>query len=187
MIDQIESYLSETAEICKKIDRNQIKDLAQLILNTKTLCGRIFIAGVGGSAGNASHAVNDFRKIVKVESHSLTENVSELTARINDDSWETSLADTLKVFNITSKDMLLVLSVGGGTEKTSKNLVEAIKFVKQKDCKVGSIVSRDGGYSKILSDVCVLIPVVDNARITPHAEEMQAVIWHLIASMLGEK
>jgi len=187
MIDYVENYLKETSEICRLIDKNEIANLAQLVKNTKAENGRVFIAGVGGSAGNASHAVNDFRKIVKVEAHSLTENVSELTARINDDSWENSLADTMKVFNPSSKDMLLILSVGGGTDKTSKNLVESIKFAKQFNCKIGSIVSRDGGYSKTLSDVCVLVPVIDNSRITPHAEEMQAVVWHLIVSLLGEK
>lgn len=187
MINYIENYLKETSNICQNIDKNAILQLSNLIVETKNKSGRIFIAGVGGSAANASHAVNDFRKIMKVEAHSLTENISELTARINDDSWDSSLANTLNVFKPNSNDLLLILSVGGGTDTTSKNLVEAIKFIKQRGSKVASIVSRDGGYSKILSDVCVLIPVIDSSRITPHAEEMQAVIWHLVVSMLGEK
>jgi D-sedoheptulose 7-phosphate isomerase len=186
MIEYIENYLKETVEICQTIDRNSIAQLARLISGVRNQEGRVFIAGVGGSAANASHAVNDFRKIIKVEAHSLTENVSELTARINDDSWESSLADTLKVFRLGDKDMLMILSVGGGSDRTSKNLVEAIRFAKQNGCKVGSIVSRDGGYSKLLSDVCVLIPVINSQRITPHAEEIQAVVWHLLASALGD-
>jgi len=183
----IKEYLQETSRICQEISIDDIQNLIKLIKSTKHCNGRIFIAAVGGSAANASHAVNDFRKIINIETHSLTENVSELTARINDDGWESSLVNTIKTFKPHSKDLLVIFSVGGGSETTSKNLVEVMKFCKEINCQIASIVSRDGGYAKKISDVCVLIPVINNDRITPHAEEMQAVIWHLIVSLLGEK
>ena len=182
----ISNYLQETADICSKINQESIYQLAELISFTRNAGGRIFIAGVGGSAANASHAVNDFRKIIKVEAHSMTENVSELTARINDDGWNSSLVETLKIFNPTSNDSILIFSVGGGSENTSKNLVELMKYGKRLECKLGAVVSRDGGYAKKICDVCVHIPIIHPSRITPHAEEMQGVVWHLISSLLGE-
>jgi D-sedoheptulose 7-phosphate isomerase len=185
VLDSINKYLEETVQICKTVDREDLVSLCRSILDVKKNNGRIFIAGVGGSAANATHAVNDFRKILGIETHSLSENISELTARINDDGWEVSFTDTLKVFKPNEKDLLLVFSVGGGSDTTSRNLVHVMNYMKSLNCKICSIVSRDGGQAKLLSDVCVLIPVVNNKTITPHAEEMQGVVWHMIVSFLG--
>jgi len=169
-------------EIAKTLSLDDLTNLIDLVSETKKSGGRIFFAGVGGSAANASHAVNDFRKIAGIESHSLTENVAELTSRINDDSCENSIVETLKVFKPSAKDVLFVLSVGGGSQNTSLNLVRVMEYAKLNNMKVCSIVSRNGGEAKKMSDVCVLIPVVSNERITPHAEGFQAVIWHCIVN-----
>jgi len=174
--------MEETSEIARSLDAGSIEKIIKLLRETKANNGRIFFAGVGGSAANASHAVNDFRKIGKIESHSLTENVAELTARINDDSWESSLVETLKVFQPKPHDVLFVLSVGGGSSKTSQNLVKVMDYAQTRGLKICSIVSRDGGHAKNISDACVLVPVVDDSRITPHAEGFQAVIWHCIVN-----
>lgn len=186
MINFIEKYLKEVIKISETIDKNSLELLAKKILKLKKSNGRLFIIGVGGSAANASHAVNDFRKILGIETYSPLDNVSELTARINDDGWDTSLVNWLKVSKINNNDALLVFSVGGGSETTSRNLVEAMDFCKLKNAQVLSIVSRDGGKAKILSDVCVLIPVQDAKTITPHAEEWQAVVWHMIVSCVND-
>lgn len=182
MRDYVNSYLQDTIEIAKTLNVDDMTKLIELLSDTKRAGGRIFFAGVGGSAANASHAVNDFRKIASIESHSLTENVAELTARINDDSWENSLVETLKIFKPQSKDVLFVLSVGGGSQTTSLNLVRVMEYAKLSGMKLCSIVSRNGGEAKKLSDVCVLVPVVSNERITPHAEGYQAVIWHCVVN-----
>jgi D-sedoheptulose 7-phosphate isomerase len=180
--DYVSLYLEETSTISKLLVSDSIAKIISLVIDTKQSQGRIFFAGVGGSAANASHAVNDFRKIAGIESHSLTENVSELTARINDDGWDTSLVETLRVFKPKEHDVLFVLSVGGGSQKTSLNLVRVMEFAKESKMKICSIVSRNGGEAKNLSDICVLVPVVSEDRITAHAEGFQAVIWHCIAN-----
>lgn len=182
MKDYVKSYMDETAAIARSLNVSEIEKTIDILREVKRKGGRIFFAGLGGSSANASHAVNDFRKIGGIESHSLTENVAELTARINDDSWEDSLVETLRVFRPCSDDVLYVLSVGGGSTKTSQNLVRVMDFASSNGLKICSIVSRDGGHAKCVSDSCVLVPVVDNDRITPHAEGFQAVIWHCIVN-----
>ena len=140
--------------------------------------------GVGGSAANASHAVNDFRKICNIETYAVTDNVSELTARINDDSWEDSYVESLKVSKLNGNDCILIFSVGGGSDRTSKNLVNCMEYAKDQGTKILSVVSRDGGKSRQLSDSCILIPVVEEKLITPHAEEWQGIILHLVVNYL---
>ena len=181
----VKTYLNEVKSICDSISIEDIVKFSAEIKNTKTRKGRLFFIGVGGSAGNASHAVNDFRKILGIESYSVSDNVSELTARINDDGWDTSYCNWLKISNLCDTDTIVIFSVGGGSETTSKNIVKAIDFAKQVNAKVLSMVSRDGGYSKKMSDVCVLIPVVHSDRITPHAEEWQAILWHMIVNLVS--
>jgi D-sedoheptulose 7-phosphate isomerase len=146
--------------------------------------GRIFFVGVGGSAGNATHAVNDFRKLCDIECYSITDNTSELTARINDEGWDSSFSEWLKVSNLSSKDAVFVLSVGGGNlkQKVSVNIVNAVKFAKQKKAKIFGIVSRDGGYTKQVGDNVVVIPVKEKKLVTPISEALQAVIWHYLVS-----
>ncbi|MCM1231773.1 MAG: SIS domain-containing protein [Clostridium sp.] len=178
-------YLAETIRIAQDIDTVQIGKCAEILKDTRDNAGRLFILGVGGSAANASHAVNDFRKIGGIETYAPTDNVSELTARTNDEGWETTFIEWLKVSHLSSKDVLMVLSVGGGSEHTSLNIVNALKYGREQGCRIISIVSRDGGYSKKISDACVLIPVVADTRITPHAEGWQGVIWHLLVNAIG--
>tara|TARA_R110002020_G_scaffold394715_1_gene604734 strand:+ start:28539 stop:29114 length:576 start_codon:yes stop_codon:yes gene_type:complete len=183
----INTYLSEVAGIVDTIDRDSIAHFAEAIELLRNQGGRLFILGVGGSAANASHAVNDFRKIAGVECYSALDNVSELTARINDEGWDSSLAEWLKVSRVGNNDAILILSVGGGSEQTSQNLVQAMKLANERGTAVLSIVSRDGGYAKKLSDICILIPVIEESRITPHAEEWQAILWHMIVSAVATK
>lgn len=178
----IDVYLKEIVQICGMINKEHIADLAQKINNIKQNDGRLFIFGVGGSAANASHAVNDFRKILGIETYSAFDNVSELTARINDDGWDTSLVEWLKISKFSSSDTIMILSVGGGSESTSQNLVQVMQYAKSVGGEVTALVSRDGGYAKKLSDTCVLIPPIEDSRITPHAEEWQAILWHMIVS-----
>ena len=177
-------HLSETIEIIKKIDTKKIENIVDLILNVKKEKGRIFFLGVGGSASNCSHAVNDFRKIIGIESYAPTDNVSELTARTNDEGWVTIFSEWLKISNLSSKDLIFVFSVGGGSleKNISPNLVEALKYGQSIGCKLAGIVGRDGGYTNKVADVCVLVPTVNKKTITPHTEAFQAVIWHLIIS-----
>ncbi len=180
----IESYLSEVVMIADKIDHNQIRLFINALQECKNNHGRLFVLGVGGSAANASHAVNDFRKIANIETYSVSENVAELTARVNDDGWNTCYSNWLKTSKLKSNDVLLIFSVGGGSGITSMNLVEAMKYGKTCNSKIISVVSRDGGKAKELSDVCVLIPVVNKDRITPHAEEWQGIILHLVVNKI---
>jgi D-sedoheptulose 7-phosphate isomerase len=176
--------LNESVEIIKKMDVNAIEKMANLLANVKTEGGRIFFLGVGGSAGNCSHAVNDFRKIVGIECYAPTDNVSELTARTNDDGWASVFVEWLKISKLRTNDALFILSVGGGNlaKNISPNLVEAIKLAKSVGAKVTGIVGRDGGYTAQASDVCVIVPTVNPDTITPHAEAFQAVVWHLLVS-----
>jgi D-sedoheptulose 7-phosphate isomerase len=177
-------HLNESVEIIQKLDSSEIEKMADLLVSVKTEGGRIFFLGVGGSAGNCSHAVNDFRKIVGIESYAPTDNVSELTARTNDEGWATIFVEWLKISKLNANDILFILSVGGGNleKNISPNLVEAIKFAKSIGAKVTGIVGRDGGYTAKMSDACVIVPTVNPDNITPHSEAFQAVIWHLLVS-----
>lgn len=182
--DYIMQYLKETVTIAETVSQEEIAKGIDILKKTKENEGRLFILGVGGSAANASHAVNDFRKIGGIETYAPTDNVSELTARTNDEGWETTFTEWLKTSHLNGKDSVMVFSVGGGSETTSQNIVNALKLAKQRGAKIISIVSRNGGYAKQASDACVLIPVVDEARITPHAEGWQGVIWHLMVNAI---
>ena len=177
-------HMKEAAEIIQKMDLAAIERVADLLATVKAEGGRIFFLGVGGSAGNCSHAVNDFRKIVGIECYAPTDNVSELTARTNDDGWASVFVEWLKVSKIVAKDALFIFSVGGGNleKNISPNLVEAIKLAKTVGAKVTGVVGRDGGYTAQAADACVIIPTVNTETITPHSEAFQAVVWHLLVS-----
>jgi D-sedoheptulose 7-phosphate isomerase len=177
-------HLSEAMEIIQKIDTGAIENMADLLAGVKAEGGRIFFLGVGGSAGNCSHAVNDFRKIVGIESYAPTDNVSELTARANDEGWATIFVEWLKTSKLSVIDAVFVFSVGGGNleKNISPNLVTALKFAKTVGAKVTGVVGRDGGYTAKVADACVVIPTVNTETITPHSEAFQAVVWHLLVS-----
>jgi D-sedoheptulose 7-phosphate isomerase len=177
-------HMKEAMEILHKIDVSAIEKMADLLATLKAEGGRIFFLGVGGSAGNCSHAVNDFRKIVGIESYAPTDNVSELTARTNDEGWATVFVEWLKISKLQPKDALFIFSVGGGNliKNISPNLVEAIKLAKSVGAKVTGVVGRDGGYTAQAADACVIVPTVNSETITPHSEAFQAVIWHLLVS-----
>ena len=179
-----QQFLEEAGQILQKIDTQAVDRLVALLAATRAAGGRLFILGVGGSAGNASHAVNDFRKITGIEAYAPTDNVSELTARTNDEGWATVFERWLRVSRLRADDMLLIFSVGGGNleKHVSPNLVEALKYARTVGAKIGGIVGRDGGYTAQVADACVLIPVVNAAHITPHSEAFQAVVWHLLVS-----
>jgi D-sedoheptulose 7-phosphate isomerase len=176
--------MKEAVEIIQKMDVNDIEKMADLLATVKEEGGRIFFLGVGGSAGNCSHAVNDFRKIVGIESYAPTDNVSELTARTNDEGWATVFVEWLKISKLQPKDALFIFSVGGGNldKNISPNLVEAIKLAKSVGAKVTGVVGRDGGYTAQVADACVIVPTVNPETITPHSEAFQAVVWHLLVS-----
>lgn len=180
----VDLYMKEVIEITKSIDKDQIDKMVKILSNVSENKGRIFFIGVGGGAGNATHAVNDFRKIANIESYTPTDNVSELTARINDDGWDSAYTKWLQVSNLNENDVLFIFSVGGGNleKNISVNIVESIKLAEKKKSKVIGIVGRDGGYTGKISDACVIIPTVNPETITPHTEAFQAVIWHLIVS-----
>lgn len=181
----ISNYLTEVSDICNTININDIEHMIYRIVQLRQKnTGRLFILGVGGSAANASHAVNDFRKILGIECYTPADNVAELTARINDESWDDSYKNWLIGSKVNNNDIVLILSVGGGSDTTSKNLVKAMEHARSNDATILSIVSRDGGKAKELSDVCVIIPVVHQDRITAHAEEWQGIVWHLIVNAL---
>lgn len=177
-------HLNESIEIIQNLDVDAIEKLADLLAKVKTDSGRIFFLGVGGSAGNCSHAVNDFRKIVGIESYAPTDNVSELTARTNDEGWASIFVEWLKVSKLKSKDMIFIFSVGGGNleKNISPNLVEALKFAKIVGCKIVGVVGRDGGYTAQVADACIIIPTVNSENITPHSEAFQGLVWHLLVS-----
>ncbi len=179
-----QQYLQESTELIKALDGNAIEALALGLAEVRNGGGRLFILGVGGSAGHAGHAVNDFRKICQFEAYSPTDNVSELTARINDEGWETSFSEWLKGCRIQSKDAVLVFSVGGGNREknVSMNLVYALDEARSVDAKVFGIVGRDGGYTKTVASACVVIPTINPDRVTPHTEGFCAVVWHLLVS-----
>jgi D-sedoheptulose 7-phosphate isomerase len=177
-------FLDEAAEIIAKLDVASIEKAANLLVTTRSNGGRLFILGVGGSAANASHAVNDFRKIAGMEAYAPTDNVSELTARTNDEGWGSIFDSWLRTSRLRSNDLLLIFSVGGGNleRNVSPNLVAALKYAKSVGAKIIGIVGRDGGYTATVADACVLIPVVNPAHITPHTEAFQAVVWHLLVT-----
>jgi D-sedoheptulose 7-phosphate isomerase len=177
-------HLEEAVQIIEQIDEASIERMADLLATVKAEGGRIFFLGVGGSAGNCSHAVNDFRKIVGIESYAPTDNVSELTARTNDEGWATVFVEWLKISNLEAKDALFILSVGGGSleKNISPNLVAALKFAKSIGTKIVGVVGRDGGYTGQVADACLIVPTVNPENITPHSEAFQAVVWHLLVS-----
>jgi len=179
-----QQHLNEAVDILKKMDVDAIEKMANLLANIKQADGRIFFLGVGGSAGNCSHAVNDFRKIVGIESYAPTDNVSELTARTNDEGWATIFVEWLKISKLNSKDAVFVFSVGGGNleKNISPNLVTAAQHAKSVGAKVLGVVGRDGGFTAQVADACVIVPTVNPDTITPHTEAFQAVVWHLLVS-----
>ena len=184
MSDFAETYLAETVEIVSKLDRGEIESLAKEIGAVRDGGGRLFLLGVGGSAGHASHAANDFRKLCGLESYAPTDNVSELTARINDEGWETSYVEWLRGSRLDASDAVLVFSVGGGDveRNVSPNLVRAIELGREIGAKVFGVVGRDGGYTRRVADACVIIPTASDERVTPHTEGLCAVVWHLLVS-----
>lgn len=177
-------HLEESIQILNKIDPQDIEKIADILADVKIKSGRIFFLGVGGSAGNCSHAVNDFRKIVGIESYAPTDNVSELTARTNDEGWQTVFVEWLKVSKLKADDCLFIFSVGGGNleKNISPNLVGALKLGKSIGSKIVGVVGRDGGYTSRVADACVIIPTVNPDNVTPHSEAFQAVVWHLLVS-----
>ena len=179
-----QEFLVEVQKITTALDTNATERMAAILAEVRDQQGRLFVLGVGGSAANASHAVNDFRKITGIETYAPTDNVSELTARTNNEGWATVFESWLRVSRLHARDAILILSVGGGNleEQVSPNLVAALKYAKSAGSKILGIVGRDGGYTGKVADVCVLIPTVNPAHITPHAEAFQAVIWHLLVS-----
>jgi D-sedoheptulose 7-phosphate isomerase len=183
-MDYAVQYLDEAAEILRALDRGKIERMLDLILRVRTQGGRLFFLGVGGGAGHASHAVNDFRKIAGIEAYTPSDNVSELTARINDDGWETSYRNWLHGSRLKKEDLVFVFSVGGGDleRNISANLVRALQFAKETGAAICGIVGRDGGFTAQIADVCLLVPVVNSETITPHTESFQAVVWHLLVS-----
>jgi len=179
-----EQFLAEAAEILKQIDTAEVERMAATLAECRASGGRLFILGVGGSAANASHAVNDFRKICGMEAYAPTDNVSELTARTNDEGWAGVFEGWLKVSRLRAADALLIFSVGGGNLErgVSPNLVAAVKYAKSVGATVTGIVGRDGGYTAQEADACVIVPTVNVKHVTPHAEAFQAVIWHLLVT-----
>ncbi len=184
--DYIWNYLKEVREITRQIDQDAIYKLTEQLHLLKERGGRLFIIGIGGSAANASHAVNDFRKICGIEAYAPTDNVAELTAWTNDDSFDVIFSKWLQCSKLGAQDAVLVLSVGGGSDTTSKNIKRALDLTKDAGAMALGIVSRDGGATKKTGDAVVLVPVVHEKRITPHAEEWQAVVWHLVANTIAE-
>jgi D-sedoheptulose 7-phosphate isomerase len=179
-----EQHLAETARILAELDRLAIERLVLQLVDLRTRGGRLFFLGVGGSAANCAHAVNDFRKLAGIEAYAPTDNVSELTARVNDEGWETVFAAWLRGSRLHRRDMVFVLSVGGGSvdANVSVNLVRALQLAKEVGAGIVGIVGRDGGYTAHVADACIVIPTVNPETITPHAEAFQAVLWHLLVS-----
>lgn len=182
--EYIDAYLKAVEQISKTIDRTLVDKAVKLILDTRNNGGRLFILGVGGSAGNAGHAVNDFRKLVGIEAYAPTDNVSELTARTNDDGWDSVFVNWLKGSRLNSKDCIFVISVGGGNEEKniSVNIVTALKYAKEVGAKIFGIVGRDGGYTAKVADVAIIVPTINPDMVTPLTESFHAVIWHAMVS-----
>ena len=184
-----EKHLNEVRQIIESIDVEAIESMVKLLAQVRTDGGRLFFLGVGGSAGNCSHAVNDFRKIAGLESYAPTDNVSELTARTNDEGWDTVFVEWLKISRLSERDAVFVFSVGGGDleKNVSPNLVRALQYAKAVGAGITGVVGRDGGFTATVADVCVIVPTVNPETITPHAEAFQAVVWHLLVSHPGLK
>jgi D-sedoheptulose 7-phosphate isomerase len=186
-----EQHLQETVAIVQKLDVDAIERMVALLAQIKASAGRIFFLGVGGGAGNCSHAVNDFRKLLGIECYTPADNVSELTARINDDGWESAYVEWLKVSRLGPRDAVFVLSVGGGNTEhgVSRNLVAAVDYARETGAKIIGILGRDGGHTAQLAEAAVIVPTVNPNTVTPHTEALQAVIWHLLVShpALGPK
>lgn len=180
----IDSYLEECTQVVRALDRNAIMGLVRVLNQCRADGGRVFVLGVGGSAANASHMVNDLRKITLIEAYAPTDNVSELTARTNDEGWASCFAAWLEGSRLQARDVVFVLSVGGGNlaENVSPNLVEAIKYARGVGSKVAGIVGRDGGYTAECAEACVIVPTVNATHVTPHTEAFHAVVWHLVVS-----
>ena len=183
-MSHVKNYLSGIERISKKINHKNIDKIVQSLVSLKKRKGRLFFLGIGGSAANASHAVNDFRKICEIETYTPTDNVSEFSARINDDGWDTSFKNWLKISKLSKKDAIFIFSVGGGSlkKKVSVNLVEAIKYAKKVNSKIFGIVGRDGGFTKKKGSKVLVIPTVNSKLVTPFTESYQAVIWHCLVS-----
>jgi D-sedoheptulose 7-phosphate isomerase len=177
-------HLDESIEITKALDSGVIEKIVDLLAEVKSIGGRLFVLGVGGSAANASHAVNDFRKLAGIETYAPTDNVAELTARTNDEGWQTVFSGWLKVSKLNAKDCLFILSVGGGNKEmnVSPNLIEAIDLAKSVGARVTGIVGRDGGYTAANADICLIVPTANPITVTPHSESFQSVVWHLMVS-----
>jgi len=178
------AYLSEVASLAVKLDTEAIDRLVENLVQLRERGGRLFFLGVGGGAGHASHAVNDFRKIAGIESYAPTDNVSELTARINDDGWDSCYAAWLRGSNLSARDAVFVFSVGGGNAERgiSTNLVASLELAREMGASIYGVVGRDGGHTAQVADVCVIIPTLTAESVTPHTEEFQAVVWHLLVS-----
>jgi D-sedoheptulose 7-phosphate isomerase len=179
MTEHTQNYFREVVEVARGIDLAQVDRMVDILADARSK-GRLFILGVGGSAGNAGHAVNDFRKLCGIEAYAPTDNVSELTARVNDDGWPTSFANWLKGSRVRADDVVMVFSVGGGNaeKNISANIVEALKLAKSVGAKVIGVVGRDGGYTKQVADACVVVPTINASNVTPHTEAFHAVVWH---------
>jgi D-sedoheptulose 7-phosphate isomerase len=183
-MDFVSRYFEEVKQVAAGIDTAVVNRMIDLMASVRDAGGRLFILGVGGSAGNAGHAVNDFRKIANFEAYAPTDNVSELTARVNDDGWDTSFSNWLRGSKLSSADMLLILSVGGGDPErnVSMNLVKAMEYGREVGAKITGIVGRDGGYTAKVADACVIVPTISPETVTAHSEAFQAVVWHLFVS-----
>ncbi len=177
-------YIDEAVEILKRLDQNGIERMVDLLADLRRRGGRLFFLGVGGGAGHASHAVNDFRKIAGIEAYTPTDNVSELTARVNDDGWDTTFVNWLRGCRLRPADMVFVFSVGGGNleKNVSPNLVRALQYAKEIGAAICGVVGRDGGFTAQVADACVIVPTVNPEAVTPHTESFQALIWHLLVS-----
>ena len=185
MKDFIKSYLEEVSFISENIDEREIIEVANYLIKTRNNKGRVFFIGVGGSAGNASHAVCDLRKLTGIECYAPSDNISELTARVNDEGWDTVFSAWLDVSNLSSKDAIFIFSVGGGSleKNISPGLVKAIDFAKSKNSIILGIVGKEEGYTRKFADASILVPVANKMHITPHSESFQTILWHLFASL----
>lgn len=184
--EYVNRYLHEVEQVLQALDRGALEDMLKRLKDLRTRQGRLFLLGVGGSAANASHAVNDFRKIAGIEAYAPTDNVGELTARINDEGWDTCFVEWLRGSRLNSKDMVMVFSVGGGSESTSANIVRAVDYAKALGARVLGVVSRDGGHTARVADACMIIPPQSPDTITPLAESFQAIVWHLLVTALAK-
>jgi D-sedoheptulose 7-phosphate isomerase len=183
-MNYVRTYLDEVHKIVDGLDLEVIEKMVNILINLRESGGRLFFLGVGGGAGNASHAVNDFRKIAGIESYTPTDNVSELTARVNDDGWDTAFVNWLRGSGLDGRDGVFVFSVGGGNEEKniSANIVAALKLAKKTGAKILGVVGRNGGYTAQVADACVIIPTANTETVTPHTEAFQSIIWHLLVS-----